>query len=195
MNPKVIIEPVHSLAQLSEVVAIQRAVFEQEMGLSLPPLRTRASTPHLHLLARDTATGRAVGVLTAVETTSTRGMHQRFALPFPKEASAVRYTRMAVLPAYRGQNLPLRLVFEAWRLFTEPRGIKHSWLVFESARAASSAYCRLLGYRVGSALVQAEYGQCRVLTRDEFSSSAARANKTVAEFLASRGQNLVTMAS
>jgi hypothetical protein len=121
----------------------------------------------LTLIARSRCGGEPVAVLTVIETTNDRELHRRLRLRFPADARIARYTQMAVLKPYRGLNLPVRMVAEAHRQFVVPRRIGHTWLVFNADRAASSSFCRLLGFRPAPGTVSTEYGCSRVLIHNE----------------------------
>jgi GNAT superfamily N-acetyltransferase len=158
----IIIEAARSLADLADLHALRQAVFEREMGLRLPPFAAPSEDSYVHVLAREGLQGAVVAGLTVVETTGDRTTHQRYGLKFPDGAAVARCTRLAVLPAYRGQGLPLRLMLAAQRLFIVPRGIRYTWLALDARRAAKSDFCRLLGYQSNGA-------QC-ALVRDEIAA-------------------------
>jgi hypothetical protein len=174
MRMRLTVEPVRSLADLTELISLHQAVFERELGLALPRLRARAKNSIMHLVARcDQAPG-IVGAVTIIETDRTLVPREAYGLPFPSTERAARYTHMAVLPRYRGLNIPVRLLLEARRLFVTPRRIHYTWLLYDAARAGSSRLCSILGYRVAPVVVDAGYGPCCVLSRDEFLAAAAR---------------------
>jgi GNAT superfamily N-acetyltransferase len=164
---RMIIEPVRSLADLAELISLHQTVFHQELGVALPNLRARSPRSVVHLIARTLPHRKPIGALTVIETTRYRTLHTRHMLAFPDKARVATYTHLAVLPEYRGLNIPLELMREARRSFIEPRGIRYTWLLFDADRAQTSNLCRVLGYRVQPQVVSCEYGKCSVLVRDE----------------------------
>jgi GNAT superfamily N-acetyltransferase len=173
----ILIGAVRSLADLADLHSVRSAVFEKELGLQLPGLRVRRGTSHLHLLARDGLNGPAVAALTVLETTGNLRWHERYELTFPLAGRSARYYGLAVLPDYRGLGLPLRMILAAQKLFIEPNAVRHTWLLFAAQRAVKSSFCRVLGYVPSRTTVMAEFGTCRVLTRDEQSDSALRVDQ------------------
>jgi hypothetical protein len=111
--------------------------------------------------------GPAVGSLTVVETSHDSLARGAFKLPVPAGASSAFYTCVAVLPEYRGLCIPVRLMFEARRVFVEPRGIQYTWLLYDADRAESTRLCRIMKYRPLPGVVNDLGRSCRVLIREE----------------------------
>lgn len=164
---RIIIEPVRSLSDLAELISLHQAVFHQELGVAMPNLRARSPRSVVHYVARTLPDRKPIGSITVIETSRYRALHQRHNLTFPDRARVACYTHLAVLPEYRGLNIPLQLMREARRSFVEPRNIRYTWLIFDAARAHASNLCRVLGYRVQPRVVSCEFGACSVLVRDE----------------------------
>jgi GNAT superfamily N-acetyltransferase len=147
---------------------IEDSVFRREKRIDLPPLAAPRGASALSILARDSATGQPAGALTVVETTSDRDLLARYGVRIESEHDRIaRYTRLAVLPAYRGYGLSIRLILEARRRFVEPHGINRTWLLFDASRASSSLIASVLGFECGVRIFRAEYGLCRLLSRNE----------------------------
>lgn len=160
------IELIESTAQAVAAVEIRRAVFGRDVHSRLAnPLAE--SRPALHLLARTEPGSLPIGTLSVVDTSGDTVLHEGFHLPFDSRARVARYTQLAVLRAYRGWHVPLRLILEARARFVEPRRFEFSWLLFDGDRASGSSLCRLLGFQSGAETFQAEYGRVRALIREE----------------------------
>ena len=151
---------------------IEDEVFRREKRLQLPPLVLPHGGPALSVLAREAVTGEPAGVLTVLETTGDAVLHERYGVRNPSQGRSARYTRLAVLPAFRGYGLSIRLILEAHRRFVEPNGIDHTWLLFDASRASSSLIASVLGFRCGARTFRSEYGLCRLLSRNEHSAGA-----------------------
>jgi hypothetical protein len=98
-----------------------------------------------------------------------------------------RYTRLAVMPQYRGRSLSMRLILEAQRLFVAQENIRHTWLLFDAARASTSLLCAMLGFNCGREVIRSEHGPCRLLTRDELSLTAQDGNRRGWSYLTALG--------
>ena len=164
---EIVIEQVISSHDKAAAWRIRTAVFESEMGIELARLETPENAYSLDLLARVEPEGEAVAALRVVDTTSDKELHQRCQLAFDSSMRTARYTQLAVLKAYRGMDIPLMLMLEAHRQFVRPGGFDMSWLLFAAQRAHSSFLCRHLDFSPQDSVVEAEYGLCRALIRNE----------------------------
>jgi hypothetical protein len=162
-----VIEPVETEEQHAAASYVRTQVFEHEWGIRLPGLDFSDRERYQQLLARVSLTGEPVGTLTLADTTGQTRLHRQYGLAFEPNARVARYTRLAVIAAYRGLNLPLALVFQAnWR-FVAPGKFDYTWLLFDASRAESSSFSRLLLFKASSDVLRTEYGLSRVLVRDE----------------------------
>lgn len=166
--------------------AIEYAVFEKEMGLSLSRLNCGSTGLTCRLIARDRQTGEPVGTMRVVETTGNDELYRLYGLRAVADTKTARYTRLAVLPEYRGIDIPLTMMVEARRNVIVPNGFRHTWLLFNADRASSSAISKVLAYRAGSRTFECGYGVCRTLVRDEASDTARSANEFAELYLRSR---------
>jgi len=142
-----------------------RLVFERELGMNrapaVDPLRSHT------FLARLQPNEKPVGTLTVLDTTGEDGLHRKYGLSFPESAKVARYTRLAVLPPYRGMGISLRLMYEARRRFVLPERFEHSWLLFDAERAALSTLSMLLDFTAGDMVFLTEWGRTRVMVKSE----------------------------
>jgi GNAT superfamily N-acetyltransferase len=173
-----IIEDARNEGNLKAIQHLENRVFRLEKGIDLPPFAAVRDGAIFRLVARALSNGVPVGTLSVVESNEHRPWFGRYeSLIANRGGRVARYTRLAVLPEYRGHNLSMRLILEAQRRFVAPENIQHTWLLFDAARASNSLLSRLLRFRCGSAVIRAEYGACRLLIRDELSISAQIGNR------------------
>jgi GNAT superfamily N-acetyltransferase len=162
---RIFIESVTDSKALAAAAEICKRVFERELGVPcmrpVDPLRSFA------LLARLGAGKRPVGTLTVAETSSDCEQHARYGLAFPDSAKVARYTRLAVLPRYRGRGIPLLLMHEARRRFVRPQKVDYTWLLFDADKAAGSTLCTLLDFVPGHDVFATEWGLSRVMVKRE----------------------------
>lgn len=161
-----LIEPIESAAQIAAAARIREEVFGREWKYQVAS-PFDGPQPAFHLLARTAPEGAPVATLSVVDTTGDQDLHDNYGLSFHGEAGVARYTQLAVLKAYRGMNLPLRLILEAHRRFIVPGHFAYTWLLFRSEHAAASSMCRLLGFQAGVRTFESPYGRVRVLVRKE----------------------------
>jgi hypothetical protein len=162
-----VIEPATGVMGAIEAACVRDEVFGREWKLRIPAISVGDGTDSLTLIARSVHGSEPVAVLTVVETTNDRELQRRLGLSFPPGARTARYTQLAVLKPFRGLNLPVRMVAEAHRRFVVPHQIRYTWLLFNADRAASSSFCRLLGFRAAPGTISTEYGRSRVLIHSE----------------------------
>ncbi len=173
-----VIEEARTGADLRTIQNVENRVFHVEKRIELPRLEVPSDRMVCRLIARAACNGEAVGSLSVVETGTDAPILRRYAnLVGGDSGRAVRYTRLAVLPDYRGYSLSMRLLLEAERRFVAPENIQYGWLLFDAARAANSLLSTLLGFRCGSDVIRSEYGPCRLLFRDEMSITAQNGNR------------------
>jgi GNAT superfamily N-acetyltransferase len=169
----VIVKPVLSDLSKQAVAAIERQVFNDELGVVLSDGRPPAESATFQLLAL-TSRSTPIGTLSVVDTTDNDALHRQFGLVFDRGTRVARLTRLAVLQPYRGQGIPLKLMLEAYRLFVWPRQFEFTWLTFDAAKAKSCSYCTVLDYQMSSGVFAAEYGRVRVLLRREAVHAATK---------------------
>jgi hypothetical protein len=177
------IEPAASISDLEDLAHIHHAVFVEELGLPTAGLILGSHERSLHILARDPETSEGAGTLTVVETTGESELAAKFGLTLRSGASSARLARLAVLPKYRGSNVPLQMILRAGELFLRPRDIAYSWLLFDPSRAARSKLCRLMRFAVSSQVIGTEYGPQLVMFRDELASASERANHKTRHYI------------
>lgn len=168
MKPRFTIRPACGVGDLTDLAGLHEAVFRRELNVfarSGPLIDPVGSV--MHFIARDQETGEAAGAMTVVDTTADAQSIAAYRLPVDASATTAFYTCLAILPEYRGLNLPVRLMFEARRVFVEPRGIRYTWLLFEEDRVSSTRLCSILKYRPLSGAVTDRGRSCRVLFREE----------------------------
>lgn len=182
---QLVIKQVCTAVDADAVRYLEDRVFRQEKKVSLAPLEAASGQRAFHLLARAALSGEPVATLSVVETPPDSPFFRRYRISIPNRSACVaRFTRLAVLPEYRGQSLSMRLILEAQRRLVAPAKIQHTWLLFDAARASKSLLCTLLGFHCGSSVVRSEYGPCRVLFRDELSIMAHEGNRRGWAYLA-----------
>jgi hypothetical protein len=133
-------------ATASAACYVRQQVFGKEWHLTVPELSACDPERHLTLRARDTTSHQPAAALSVLETTGNAELHRRFGLSFFARERAARDSQLAVLGAYRGMNLPVRLIIELRRRFVGPKPICYTWLMFNAERAKTSALCELLGF-------------------------------------------------
>jgi len=151
---------------------VEEVVFHREMGIRLPQLHDVHGAPMLQFIAR-ASSGTPAGLLTVVETTGDNRILRRCGIAASAAGRSARYTRLAVMPEFRGMGLPVRLILEAHRSFVVPNSMTRSWLLFDAGRAATSLISLLLGFAPARRTVWSELGSCRALVRDEQAQGAA----------------------
>jgi len=163
----IIVKPALSDSCKQAVAAIERQVFNDELGVVLSNDRPPADAATFQLLAVASRHSTPIGTLSVVDTTDNYALHRQFGLMFDRGTRVARLTRLAVLKPYRGQGIPLKLMLEAYRLFVWPRQFDFTWLTFDAEKAKSCSYCTLLDYQMSSRVFAAEYGRVRALLRRE----------------------------
>jgi hypothetical protein len=162
------IETANTSAALRTAARIREQVFgEQHSYRKLPRLDTYAPWDMVTLIAKTTDTNTAVATVSLVDTTWDSELHSAVGLKFPASARVARFSQMAVLPAFRGLHIPARLMAEAQVRFITPRGITHTWLLFPAETAHTSYFCTDMGFSASAGVFATEYGQSRVLVRNE----------------------------
>jgi hypothetical protein len=161
----IVIEQITSSEDVTAMLEVWQQVFEREMGI-VPP-RDGSSSGVSHLLARLEQSGEPVGTLSVVDTSAQYQLHESLGLKFGPQARVARFTHLAVLRPYRGNNIPLAMMLEAHRRVVVPGEFDYTWLLFNVERASGSFLSRLLGFNPLPQTFVSEYG-CRCpLVRDE----------------------------
>jgi GNAT superfamily N-acetyltransferase len=179
-----VVEEARGSLDLTAIQNLENQVFRTEKQIDLPRLRVPANAEVFRLVARATPNGTPVGTLTVVDSNTHCPIFRRYGnLISSGGGRAARFTRLAVLPDYRGHSLSMRLILEAERRFIAPQNIQHTWLLFDASRASTSLLANLLGFHCGHDLIRSEYGPCRLLFRDELSIKARNGNRRGWAFL------------
>jgi hypothetical protein len=179
-----VVHEASAAVDLKTIHDIEDQVFRSEKRIALPHLEEPPCGTVFRLIARSAENDAAAGALTVVESNADDPILRRHKNLVANSGRAVRYTRLAVLPQYRGQSLSTRLILEAQRRFVAPENIRYTWLLFDQARASSSLLSTLLGFNCGSAVIRSEYGPCRFLFREELSITAHNGNRRGWAYLA-----------
>lgn len=166
------IESANNSAALRDVRHVREEVFGTQCYRRLPRLEDYDPKQILTLVARLAHTNEPIAALTVVETTCDTAQHSAFGLSFPFGCRVARYTQMAVYLAYRGLQIPARMVAEAQRRFVLPNQILYTWLLFHAQHARKSSFCRELHFQCGEREYSTEYGRSRVLVRKERNAAA-----------------------
>ena len=162
---KIVIEQIAHGEDMAAMLEVWHQVFEREMGIV--PARDGSSSGVSHLLARLEQSGEPVGTLSVVDTSAQHQLHESLGLKFGPQARVARFTHLAVLRPYRGNNIPLAMMLEAHRRVVVPGEFDYTWLLFNVERAPGSFLSRLLGFNPLPQTFVSEYG-CRCpLVRDE----------------------------
>ena len=168
----IVIEQITSSEDVSAMLEVWQQVFEREMGINLP--HESASNHISHWLTRLEQSREPIGTLSVVDTTGQHQLHDSLGLGFDPRARVARFTHLAVLKPYRGQNIPLAMMLEAHQRMIVPREFDHTWLLFDVEKAANSFLSRQLGFTPLPQTFVSEYG-CRCpLVRDERTSQSQR---------------------
>jgi hypothetical protein len=161
----IVIEQIQSSEDVAAMFEVWKQVFEREMGITLP--QEPASGNISHWLARLKQNREVVGTLSVVDTSGRHQLHDSLGLGFDPQARVARFTHLAVLRPYRGNNIPLAMMLEAHRRVVVPGEFDYTWLLFNVERAPGSFLSRLLGFNPLPQTFVSEYG-CRCpLVRDE----------------------------
>jgi hypothetical protein len=155
---------------------IRQEVFELEWGIALGQLRAYDEARALHLLALVEPGEYPVAALTVVDTSGDQQLHESYGLSFAPQTRAARYTQLAVLKPYRGMDIPVRMILEAYHHIVVPSRFDYTWLLFDARRAASSSLCQWLSFSASEQAFASEYGFSRSLVRDE---SAPRCKQAI----------------
>lgn len=186
---QLLIEEARTSAHLEEIRHLETCVFEKEKGIHLPPLVPPDGCKVFRLLARSESDAAPIATVSVAQGEAHRQLLRRKGSTIGRDEPVARYTRLAVHRDYRGQGLCLRLLLEAQRRFVAPEGIRHTWLLFDAARAAASLLGTLLAFECDSTSVRSEYGACRLLFRDELSIAAQNGNRRGWAYLAALAES------
>jgi len=178
---KIRIIQVKTLEELAGMSHIHQQVFENQMGIKLAPDVTGLGGRATHLLAL--LGGEPVGTLSVIDTTGNQQLHETFGLKFDGEARVARYIHLAVLKPYRGMNIPLALMLDAYRGVIVPREFDYSWLLFDVERAPNSFLSRHLGFNTLPQTFVSEYGCRSPLLREERTPRTRHAIDKAEEYL------------
>jgi hypothetical protein len=175
MNVQFSFRVVNSAGDRFEFDTLQRIVFGRDVeGFPIPLRAPRESA--MRILAYSEERSSPIGGLTVVDTTDDALSHFAYGIPAASIARTAFYGGMAVLPDYRGLSVPIRLIFEAQRLFVRPRGIECTWLLYPADRVPSTRLCRILRYRPLPGIVYELDQPSRVLIRMERREYPRRVN-------------------
>ena len=141
MNVQFLFRVVNSAGDRFEFDMLQRIVFGRDVERFPIPLRAPRESA-MRILAYTEERLSAIGGLTVVDTTDDALSHFAYGIPAASIARTAFYGGMVVLPDYRGLSVPIRLIFEAQRLFVRPRGIECTWLLYPADRVPSTRLCR-----------------------------------------------------
>jgi acyl carrier protein len=161
-NSNVRIEAVHNDQQWAEALNIRTEVFSTEYGYPLSPLPGVGESGFWHLLARDK--NDAIGVLSVMDTTGNRQVHQQNRLSFGKKERVARYAQLAILKPYRKRGIFEMLIETAQKTVIRPHGFTVEWLLYPAALSSSSKLIRL-GFTAETKTLATEFGKCHVLVR------------------------------
>ena len=177
----IVIQQIANSEDDAAMLEVWKEVFEREMGIELP--HDYASSNTSHWLARLEQSREPVGTLSVVDTSDQHQLHDSLGLRFDPQARVARFTHLAVLKPYRGNNIPLAMMLEAHRSMIVPGQFDNTWLLFDVGRAANSFLSRQLGFTLLPQTFVSEYG-CRCpLVRNERSQEAARAIREAESYL------------
>jgi len=180
---KIMIETVTSDEDESAMRRIRRDIFEREMGITLAPPEVQDKNAVTHLLARARPGREPVGTLSVIDTSGDQRLHTSFGLKFEPHARVARYMHLAVLKPYRGMNIPLMMMLEAYRRIIIPHRYDYTWLLFDVKRASTSFLRRQLGFTPTADTFISAYG-CRCpLLRDERTPQAVEVIAQVEQYL------------
>ena len=180
----IVIEQIMSSEDLNAMLEVWQQVFARELGI-VPP-QDSASSHISHWLARLEESREPVGTLSVVDTTGQDQLHDSLGLGFDPQARVARFTHLAVLKPYRGQNIPLAMMLEAHQSLIVPGEFDHTWLLFDVKKAANSFLSRQLGFTLLPQTFISEYG-CRCpLVRNERTYEAVVAIRQAALYLKHR---------
>jgi acyl carrier protein len=166
-NANVRIEAIHTAQQWAEVSSIRTQVFSTEYGYPISPLPGVGEPGVWHLLARDKHD--AIGVLSVVDTTSNRRVHQQNRLTFGEKERVARYAQLAILKPYRKRGIFEMLIETAQRTVIQPHRFTVEWLLYPATLASSSKLTRCLGFTAETRTLATEFGKCHVLVRRDLS--------------------------
>ena len=175
MNVQFSFRVVNSAGDRFEFDMLQRIVFGRDVESFPIPLRAPRESA-MRILAYSEERSSPIGGLTVVDTTDDALSHFAYGIPAASIARTAFYGGMAVLPDYRGLSVPIRLIFEAQRLFVRPRGIECTWLLYPADRVPSTRLCRILKYRTLPGIVYELDQASRVLIRMERREHPRRVN-------------------
>ena len=121
---------VNSAGDRFEFDMLQRIVFGRDVRKASPFRSVRRASRLCASLPTVRSDHLRSAGLPVVDTTDDALSHFAYGIPAASIARTAFYGGMAVLPDYRGLSVPIRLIFEAQRLFVRPRGIECTWLLY-----------------------------------------------------------------
>ncbi len=166
MNMQFLFRVVSTAGDRFEFDMLQRIVCGRDVERFPIPLRTPRESA-MRILAYTEERLSAIGGLTVVDTTDDALSHFAYGIPAASIARTAFYGGMVVLPDCRGLSIPIRLIFEAQRLFVRPRGIECTWMLYPADRVPSTRLCRILQYKPLPGIVYQLDQPSRVLIRME----------------------------
>jgi len=112
---EIMAEQVTNDEDVEAIMQIREQVFVRELGITLAPSSASENGWATFLLARVGPDKEPAGSLCVIDTSHDRQLHESFGLKFESKARVARYTHLAVLKPYRGLNIPLVMMLEAYR--------------------------------------------------------------------------------
>ena len=137
--------PVTSTGERSHLEELQGLVLGKDPAPPALPLQGLRTTS-MSILAYLEGRKRPVGAVTVVDTTKDALSRLIYGIP-PIYGSTAFYGGMMVLPEYRGWGIPVRLIFQAQRLFVNELGIRSTWLLYPEERIAGARLTTIMKYR------------------------------------------------
>lgn len=163
----IVIKKIESSEDHAAMLEVWKQVFGYEMGITLASDAVTNAHAVSHLLARLRPGGQAVGTLGVFDTSNENQLHESLGLKFDRQSRVARFMHLAVLKPYRGMNIPLAMMLEAYRSVIVPRQFDYTWLLFDVEKATRSFLSRQLGFKPLPQTFVSEYG-CRCpLIREE----------------------------
>ena len=165
MQPRFDFRPVTSAGERSHLEELQGLVLGKDPAAPPLPLQGLRTTS-MSILAYLEGRKRPVGAVTVVDTTKDALSRLIYGIP-PIYGSTAFYGGMMVLPEYRGWAIPVRLIFQAQRLFVNELGIRSTWLLYPQERIAGARLTTIMKYRPLSETFNEAGCANRVLIREE----------------------------
>jgi len=148
---------------LRAVHEVRRQVFVEEFGLAEAMVETPTDHHDQHVVAW--VDGEAVGCLTVCETTEAAPLRHHYGLP-EADGVSLRFTKLAVVPAWRRSRLAVALMVVAQCWVVEPARPAATWLVVYPCQYLHISLYGKFGF-VPYCEALDTVGPCRLLLRDD----------------------------